>query len=63
MGSRSLWTSIKRLLGRPEPPPDPTPQTTTYASGTGLVEITAPAVPGRPPSEAMEAHHQFITSN
>lgn len=59
MGLRSLLT---RLFGGNRNAA-PAPQTMTYAAGTGLVEITAPAPPGRPLSKAASEHHQFIVSN
>ena len=58
-----LWSFLKRPFGPPEEASTPVPRTNTYAGETGLVEITTPAVPGRPLSAEEAAHHQFITSN
>jgi hypothetical protein len=63
MGWRTLWTALKRLCGYAEATAVPEPRTKTYASETGLVEITTPVSSEEPPSPEEQAHHQFIASN
>ncbi|PSQ80561.1 MAG: hypothetical protein BRD46_03955 [Bacteroidetes bacterium QS_8_68_15] len=58
-----MWSFLKRSVALHDDPPAPEPRTRTYAGETGLVEITAPAAPGCPPSAEEQAHHRFLTAN